>query len=163
MEGALAWVEIDNPPVNATSTAIRAGLLDAVKAVRDAELAILKCRGKTFVAGGDMLEFDAPPQEPQLPDVVQAIEDSPTPFLCLLHGNVLGGGLEIAMACAYRIAAPGTKFGLPEVNVGLIPGAGGTQRAPRLFGWAHAVEMAAGGKTVSAKDALGYIVRASCR
>ena len=155
MEGALAWVEIDNPPVNATSTAIRAGLLDAVKAVRDAELAILKCRGKTFVAGGDMLEFDAPPQEPQLPDVVQAIEDSPTPFLCLLHGNVLGGGLEIAMACAYRIAAPGTKFGLPEVNVGLIPGAGGTQRAPRLFGWAHAVEMAAGCKTVSAEDALG--------
>jgi len=155
MEGALAWVEIDNPPVNATSTAVRAGLLEAVEAAQEAKLAILKCRGRTFVAGGDMLEFDSPPQEPHLPDVVQAIEDSLTPFLCLLHGNVLGGGLEIAMGCAHRIAAPGTKFGLPEVNVGLIPGAGGTQRAPRLFGWEHALAMAAGGKTVSAEEALG--------
>lgn len=153
-QGETAWVEINNPPVNATSTEVRAGLLAAVEAVQGCALAVLRCHGKTFVAGGDMREFDTPPQEPHLPDVVQAIEDSVTPFLCLLHGNVLGGGLEIAMACAYRIAAPGTRFGLPEVNVGLIPGAGGTQRAPRLFGWQAALDMAAGGKIITAEIAL---------
>ena len=81
-----------------------------------------------------MSEFSSPPQEPHLPDVIDAIEASKTPFVAAMHGTVLGGGLEIAMSCAYRIAAPGTRFGLPEVNVGLIPRAGGTQRAPRLVG-----------------------------
>ena len=152
--GDLAWVRVNNPPVNATSTAVRRGLLDAVARVQGARLALLICEGTTFVAGGDMSEFDAPPQEPHLPDVVTAIEASETPFVAVLHGNVLGGGLEIAMGCAWRIAAPGTRLGLPEVNVGLVPGAGGTQRAPRLFGWDAAVDMACSGKSIAAEEAL---------
>ena len=150
-EGDVAWVTIDNPPVNATSTAVRQGLADAVSAVKGARVAVLTCAGKTFVAGGDMSEFDAAPVEPHLPDVVQMIEDSDVPFVAAMHGNVLGGGLEIALACAWRIAAKGTRFGLPEVNVGLIPGAGGTQRLPRLVGLDLAIDMAASGRIVDAK------------
>ena len=150
IDGDIAWVTIDNPPVNATSTAVRAGLLDAVAAVQGARAAVLTCAGKTFVAGGDMSEFDATPAEPHLPDVVQAIEDSGTPFLAVMHGTVLGGGFEIAMGCAWRIAAKGTRFGLPEVNVGLVPGAGGTQRAPRLVGMEMAIDMAAFGHVFDA-------------
>ncbi|MDA7429973.1 FAD-dependent oxidoreductase [Primorskyibacter aestuariivivens] len=153
-DGDLALVTIDNPPVNATSTAVRAGLLRAVDEVAGARLAILRCAGKTFVAGGDMSEFDALPVEPHLPDVIQAIEDSTVPFLALMHGSVLGGGFEIAMGCAWRIAERGTRFGLPEVNVGLVPGAGGTQRAPRLVGMALAIDMAASGRMVSAPEML---------
>lgn len=154
IENDIALVRVDNPPVNATSTAVRQGLLAAVDKVQAARVAILECTGRTFIAGGDMSEFDAPAQEPHLPDVVNAIEASETPFVAALHGTVLGGGLEIAMACAHRIAAPGTKFGLPEVNVGLVPGAGGTQRAPRLFGWEAAIDMACSGKLLTAEDAL---------
>ena len=153
-KGSLAWVEINNPPVNATSTDVRRGLLDAVAAAAGHDLAVLHCAGRTFVAGGDMSEFDRPPETPHLPDVVQAIEDSDVPFLALLHGTVLGGGLEIAMACAFRLAEPGTRFGLPEVNVGLIPGAGGSQRVPRLFGWQASADMACWGKLLDAKTAL---------
>lgn len=153
-DGDVAWVTIDNPPVNATSTAVRQGLSDAVEAVQGARVAILSCAGKTFVAGGDMSEFDAPPQAPHLPDVVQKIESSATPFVASLHGNVLGGGFEIAMACAWRIAAPDTRFGLPEVNIGLVPGAGGTQRLPRLAGLPVAIDMACRGKMMTARDLL---------
>lgn len=153
-DGDIAWVIVNNPPVNATSTAVRAGLLDAVKEVQDCRLAILKCVGRTFIAGGNMSEFDSPPVEPHLPEVVNAIEDSETPFLALLHGNVLGGGFEIAMACRYRFAAPGTKFGLPEVKVGLIAGAGGTQRLPRLLGWDTAIQMACFGKLKTAEELI---------
>ncbi len=148
----IAWVRIDNPPVNATSTAVRAGLMHAIRQVQNCELAVLTCAGNTFVAGGDMSEFDAAPVEPHLPDVVNAIEDSKAPFIALLHGNVLGGGFEIAMACAFRVARPGTRFGLPEVNVGIVPGAGGTQRAPRLLGWSMAVDMACLGQMKTAED-----------
>ena len=160
-DGDIAWVIIDSPPVNATSVAVRAGLEQAVAEVKGARLAVLKCAGRTFIAGGDMSEFDGPALLPHLPDVVQMIEDSPVPFLALLHGTVLGGGFEIAMGCAWRFAAPGTKFGLPEVNVGLIPGAGGTQRAPRLVGMDAAVEMACKGRIYAAEDmlALGGIDR----
>jgi 3-hydroxyacyl-CoA dehydrogenase len=153
-EDGIAWVVVNNPPVNATSTAVRAGLEKAVAQVQGARLAVLRCEGPTFIAGGDMSEFDAPPALPHLPDVVQAIEDSGTPFLALLHGNVLGGGFEIAMGCAWRIAAPGTRFGLPEVNVGLIPGAGGTQRLPRLIGLEPAIDMACGGTMLKAEQLL---------
>lgn len=149
-DGTLAIVTIDNPPVNATSTAVRAGLAKAVADVQGAKAAILIGAGRCFVAGGDMTEFDRPAELPHLPDVVQAIEDSETPFIAALHGTVLGGGLEIAMACAWRIAAPGTRFGLPEVNVGLIPGAGGTQRAPRLIGMESAIDMACSGQIFTA-------------
>jgi 3-hydroxyacyl-CoA dehydrogenase len=159
IEGNLAWVTIDNPPVNATAQAVRAGLFSAVGKVQGCDLAILTCAGRTFVAGGDMAEFDAAPAEPHLPDVVNAIEESATPFLALMHGTVLGGGFEIAMGCAYRAARPGTRFGLPEVNLGLVPGAGGSQRAPRLLGWRVAVEMACLGRLKTAEDllALGAI------
>lgn len=153
-EGGIAWVVVNSPPVNATSTAVRAGLEKAIAQVQGARLAVLRCEGPTFIAGGDMSEFDAPPAEPHLPDVVQAIEDSETPFLALLHGNVLGGGFEIAMGCAWRIAAPGTRFGLPEVNVGLIPGAGGTQRLPRLIGLEPAIEVACSGAMLKAERLL---------
>lgn len=150
----VAWLTINNPPVNATSLEVRQGLLSAVSAVKGARLAVLRGAGSTFVAGGDMTEFDHPPQQPHLPDVYDAIEESPVPFLALLHGNVLGGGMELAMACAWRIAAPGTRFGLPEVNVGLIPGAGGSQRAPRLLGWDTAIAMACDGKLFTAAELL---------
>ena len=153
-EGNVACVTIDYPPVNATATPVRQGLMDAVEAVKGAKVAFLQCAGRTFVAGGDMSEFDAPAVEPHLPDVVQAIEDSPVPFVALMHGTVLGGGLEIAMGCAWRIAMSGTRFGLPEVNVGLIPGAGGTQRAPRLVGMKSAIDMACSGKMLSADEML---------
>ncbi len=150
LEGDIAWVMVNNPPVNATSLQVRQGLADAVDAVKDARVAVLLCAGSTFIAGGDMSEFDSAPVEPHLPDVVQMIEDSPVPFVAQLHGNVLGGGFEIAMGCAWRIAAPGTRFGLPEVNVGLIPGAGGTQRLPRLAGMDVAIDMACSGKLLTA-------------
>ncbi|MEM9429960.1 MAG: enoyl-CoA hydratase-related protein, partial [Pseudomonadota bacterium] len=150
----IAWVTIDNPPVNATSAAVRAGLLDALDKVQGCELAVLRATGKTFVAGGDVSEFDAPPAPPHLPDVVDAIERSGTPVLAFLHGTVLGGGFELAMAAAFRVARPGTRFGLPEVNLGLIPGAGGTQRAPRLLGWDLAVEMACHGQLKPAEALL---------
>ncbi|TMV07551.1 FAD-dependent oxidoreductase [Ruegeria sediminis] len=151
-EGDIAWVEIDNPPVNATSTAVRAGLARAVAEVQGARAAILVCAGRTFVAGGDMSEFDRPAEEPHLPDVVRMLEDSETPFIAAMHGTVLGGGFEIALGCAWRIALSGTKFGLPEVNVGLIPGAGGTQRAPRLIGMQAAIDMACSGKLLDATE-----------
>jgi 3-hydroxyacyl-CoA dehydrogenase len=151
-DGDIAWVEIDNPPVNATSTGVRAGLMAAVDAVQGARVAMLICAGRTFVAGGDIAEFDAPPQAPDLPGVIDAMEHSATPFLAVLHGTVLGGGWEIAMGCAWRIARRGTQIGLPEVNIGLIPGAGGTQRAPRLVGMDMAIDMAAGGRMFDAED-----------
>jgi 3-hydroxyacyl-CoA dehydrogenase len=150
----VGWITINNPPVNATSTKVRAGLHKAIEAVKDCKLAVLSCEGRTFIAGGDMSEFDAPPVEPHLPDIVNAIEASSTPFLAILHGNVLGGGFEIAMACAFRVAKPGTYFGLPEVNLGLVPGAGGTQRAPRLLGWSMAIDMACLGKRKTAEELL---------
>ena len=158
-KGDVAWVEINNPPVNATSTAVRQGLVEAVDAVKGARVAVLICAGRTFVAGGDMSEFDAPPAEPHLPDVVQMIEESDVPFVAAMHGNVLGGGLEIAMGCAWRIATKGTRFGLPEVNVGLIPGAGGTQRLPRLIGMDAAIDVACSGKILNAAEmhALGGV------
>ncbi len=138
--------------MNATSTAVRAGLLSAVKSVAESKYAVIECAGRTFVAGGDMSEFDASPALPHLPDVYQAIEDSPVMFVALMHGNVLGGGFELALACDFRIAADGTRFGLPEVNVGLIPGAGGTQRLPRLIGLDASIDVACSGKILTASQ-----------
>jgi len=153
-EGDIAWICINNPLVNATSNAVRRGLELTLGRLENCKVAVLFCEGKTFVAGGDMSEFDSPPESPHLPDVVQAIEDSVTPVIALMHGSVLGGGFEIAMACAWRISTANTVFGLPEVNVGLVPGAGGTQRLPRLIGMEAAVDVACGGKVLSANDML---------
>lgn len=151
-ENELALVEINNPPVNATGIAVREGLLKAVKAAEDqqAKAVIVYCAGRTFVAGGDISEFGKPPQEPHLPDVYQAIEDSNVPWIATTHGTTLGGGFELAMACDFRLAQKGTLFGLPEVNLGLVPGAGGSQRLPRLIGVEAAVELVTSGQLIDA-------------
>jgi len=147
IENAIATVMIDNPPVNATSQSVREGLEKAVAIIAgsDAKAAVIRCAGRTFVAGGDITEFDKPPVAPHLPDVCDAIETSEIPFIAAMHGTVLGGGFEIALACHFRIALGDTLFGLPEVNIGLIPGAGGTQRLPRLVGVENAAKIACSG------------------
>ncbi|MCY0095684.1 FAD-dependent oxidoreductase [Hoeflea ulvae] len=153
IENGHALVTIDNPPVNALSVSVRRGLMDALEQVNAANCisAAIVCAGRTFVAGGDISEFSGPPPLPHLPDVLDAIEASQTPFIAVMHGTVLGGGLELALACAWRIADAKTGFGLPEVNLGLIPGAGATQRLPRVIGLERAARMAANGKPVSAR------------
>ncbi|MGL4443167.1 MAG: enoyl-CoA hydratase/isomerase family protein, partial [Alsobacter sp.] len=126
VEDGLAWILIDNPPVNATSQPVRAGIAEALAvAVADPAVGgiVLACEGSTFVAGADIREFGKPPVPPILPDLLRAIEDSPKPVVAAVHGTALGGGFELAMACHARIAAPGAAMGLPEVKLGLIPGA----------------------------------------
>lgn len=155
-DGDCAVVTIDNPPVNAASHAVRQGLMEAVAACEaDASVraVILRCAGRTFVAGADIREFGQPPKEPHLPDVVAAIETADTPWIAAIHGTALGGGLELAMGCRARIADTNARIGLPEVNLGLIPGAGGTVRLPRLVDADTALTMVAGGKPVSAAEA----------
>ncbi|MBL1434655.1 MAG: enoyl-CoA hydratase/isomerase family protein [Rhodobacteraceae bacterium] len=152
--GDILHVTINNPPVNATSKAVRQGLMDAVAEAKTARAVVLRCTGRTWIAGGDMAEFDKAAQAPDLPDVVAAIEHSPAPWLALLYGTVLGGGLEIALGCSHRIALSDTRFALPEVSVGLIPGAGGSQRLPRLVGFELACDMVTTGKMVDTKTML---------
>lgn len=156
LEQNIAVIRIDNPPVNALSQAVRQGIVDALaKAERDgADAILLVCAGRTFIAGADISEFGKPPQPPGLPEVIQAIESQPRPVVAALHGNALGGGLEVALATHYRCALPGTRLGLPEVNLGLLPGAGGTQRLPRLVGVETAMDMILGGSPVTAERAL---------
>ena len=156
-EGNVGVIVIDNPPVNASSFAVRAGLLDAVTAVaadRDLVAAIVIGAGKGFVGGADIREFDKPVQDPDLPSVIAAIEACPTPVIAAIHGVALGGGFELALGCDARIASPDAIVGLPEVTLGMIPGAGGTQRLPRLTGIARAIELIATGRRVPATEAL---------
>ncbi|MCV0426004.1 MAG: enoyl-CoA hydratase/isomerase family protein, partial [Roseibium sp.] len=158
-QGAIAVVALDNPPVNAASHAIRAGLWQAVETLRnDPEIRAIAIYGigRTFIAGADIKEFGKPPQDPWLPDLCSFLESSETPIVCVLHGTTLGGGLEVALACHARIALKGTKIGLPEVSLGILPGAGGTQRAPRLAGIEAALDMITGGKPISADKALEH-------
>jgi 3-hydroxyacyl-CoA dehydrogenase len=160
--GRIGLIEVDNPPVNALSQAVRQGLLDAVQAVqRDPELqaAVIACKGRTFIAGADIREFNKPHQPPALPALIAAIEDSDKPMVAALHGTALGGGLEVALGCHYRVAAPSAKCGLPEVKLGLLPGAGGTQRLPRVIGAKAALSMIVSGEPVSAARAkeLGLV------
>jgi len=147
----IGWVTIDNPPVNATSQTVRAGLLSAVSKMDAAgvQAVILSCAGRTFVAGADIKEFDKAPVAPHLPDVLSAIEEARVPWIAAIHGFALGGGLELTLACSYRIADAEAKLGLPEVTLGLIPGAGGTVRLPRLITPEKALEMITGGKPIS--------------
>ena len=155
--GDIAVVVIHNPPINAGSAAVRQGLLDAVQTLRaDATLAgaVLIGAGSTFIAGSDLREFGQPLAEPQLPAVIAAIEDCGKPVVAALHGAALGGGFELALGCDARVAAPGTMVGLPEVTLGIIPGAGGTQRLPRLVGVARAIRMICSGERVPAAAAL---------
>ena len=149
-------VTIDNPPVNALSQDVRAGLMAAlVFAKDDPAIAgmVITGAGKTFIGGADIKEFGKPPAEPLLPTVIDAIEAFEKPVVAAINGAALGGGLEVALACHYRVAAAGAKLGLPEVKLGLVPGAGGTQRLPRLIGLAAALDMIVTGKPVDAAAA----------
>ena len=152
----IGYVELDSPPVNALGLDMRRGLLAAVEWAEAAQLdrVIVSGRGKVFCAGGDAREFDGPPLEPHLPDILNRIENSPVPWIAAAHGAALGGGLELMLACRYRIAAPGARLGLPEVTLGVVPGAGGTQRLPRLIGMEQALRLIPTGKAVDAEQAL---------
>ncbi len=161
-DGSTLIVTVANPPVNALSHAVRAGLaaaLDRAEANPAVEAVLLTCAGSTFIAGADIREFDAAPKPPLLPDLLARIEAAAKPWIAAIHGAALGGGLETAMACAARIAAPGATLGLPETTLGLVPGAGGSVRLPRLVPARDALDLAAWGKPVPAARAraLGLI------
>ncbi len=148
-------ITIDNPPVNALSQALRQGLLDVVTAAqKDAsEALVLLCAGRTFIAGADITEFGKPPQSPSLPEVLAVLENSRKLIVAAMHGTALGGGFETALACHYRCAVPSARVGLPEVKLGLLPGAGGTQRVTRLAGVKAALEIIINGNPLSAAEA----------
>jgi 3-hydroxyacyl-CoA dehydrogenase len=150
-------VTVNSPPVNALSAAVRGGILECVKAaVADPAIKgiVLTCAGRTFIAGADITEFGKPPKAPALNDVLSEIENSPKPVVAAIHGTALGGGLEVALACHFRVAVKEAKLGLPEVKLGLLPGAGGTQRLPRAVGPELAVKMIVGGDPIGAAEAL---------
>ena len=155
--GAIGIVIIDNPPVNALSHAVRSGLAQGVETLAsddDVKAIVIHCAGRTFFAGADIREFNSAPQAPHLPEVIQQIEDCPKPVIAALHGTALGGGCEVALGCHYRIAAPSAKLGLPEIKLGLLPGAGGTQRMPRLIGARAALDLIVSGEPIGARKAL---------
>lgn len=146
----------NNPPVNALGAAVRVGLDAAITELEsnDAiQAAVIRCEGRTFFAGADITEFGKPPVEPLLPQLIDRIEASAKPVVAAIHGTALGGGLETALACHWRVAVPSAKLGVPEVKLGLLPGAGGTQRLPRVAGVELAAEMCATGTPISAKKA----------
>ncbi|PWB65387.1 MAG: 3-hydroxyacyl-CoA dehydrogenase [Bradyrhizobiaceae bacterium] len=156
-DGNVALIVIDNPPVNALSSAVRAGILECFRAARDdAQVAaiVFLGAGRTFVAGADITEFGKPPQPPVLIDVIAEIDQSPKPTVAAMHGTPLGGGFEVTLACHFRVAAPGTRVGLPEIKLGLFPAAGGTQRLPRLVGMDKAAAMILSGEQMPAEEAL---------
>ena len=161
-DGDVAVVVVDNPPVNAGSWAVRDGLAVAIEeCARDPSVsaAVLIGAGTTFIAGADIKEFDKPLRDPQVPAIIAALEQCPKPFVAAIHGAALGGGYEIALGCDARIAVKDAVVGLPEVHLGIIPGAGGTQRMPRLVGIAKAIELICSGRRVRAEEAqrLGLI------
>ncbi|PHS20422.1 MAG: 3-hydroxyacyl-CoA dehydrogenase [Kangiella sp.] len=154
-ENNIGIITVDYAPVNALSQSVRQELIDGIEQFEndDAVKAIvIRCKGRTFIAGADIKEFGAAPLEPHLPDVVNRIEACNKPVIASLFGTTLGGGFEVALACHYRVAIASAKVGLPEVNLGLIPGAGGTQRLPRVVGVKKALEMITSGKHYSVKD-----------
>ncbi len=155
LEGNIGVITVNNPPVNALSHAVRRGLLDAIsKAQGDAsEAVVIFCEGSTFIAGADITEFGKPFQEPGLPGLLDTIEASSKPVVAAIHGTALGGGFETALAAHYRCAVPSAKIGLPEVNLGLLPGAGGTQRTPRLAGVKASLDLITSGAPITAAEA----------
>ncbi len=155
--GDVAVLSMNYPPVNALSHALRSGLADGLqKVAKDnaVKAVVLHCQGRTFVAGADITEFGKPPQSPGLSDVIAMLEASPKPTIAAIHGTALGGGLELALGCHYRVASPDAKWGLPEVKLGLLPGAGGTQRLPRAIGPIEALKVIVSGDHKPAK--LGH-------
>src|SRR3984893_10782568 len=156
-DGEIAVVTVDNPPVNALKHEVRAGLVEGLRQVRDDDAVnavVIACAGRTFFAGADITEFGKPPQAPGLHDVITTIEAMPKPVVAALHGTALGGGFELALACHFRVAVAGARVGLPEVKLGLLPGAGGTQRLPRLIGPEKALKMIVTGEPIEAREAL---------
>ena len=161
-DGEVLVVASDNPPVNALGAAVRQGLAEAIsQAASDdtVKAVVIVGHGRTFFAGADITEFGKPPVSPGLPEVIDAIEASAKPVVAAIHGTALGGGLEVALGCHYRVAVPSAKVGLPEVKLGLLPGAGGTQRLPRVIGVEAALPMIVSGDPIPAKKAesLGLI------
>ncbi len=163
-DGDVLVVVSDSPPVNALGAAVRQGLADAMRAAASddsVKAMVIVGHGRTFFAGADITEFGKPPVEPGLPEVVDLIEASAKPVVAAIHGTALGGGLEVALGCHYRVAVPSAKVGLPEVKLGILPGAGGTQRLPRVIGVEAALPMIVSGDPISAKaaEAAGLIDR----
>ncbi|HEY7037717.1 MAG TPA: 3-hydroxyacyl-CoA dehydrogenase NAD-binding domain-containing protein [Methylomirabilota bacterium] len=155
--GRVAVLTVNNPPVNALSQHVRQGLRDGLKqASEDGGVAaiVITCAGRTFIAGADITEFGKPPKEPSLHEVLGLIEGSPKPVVAVIHGTALGGGLEVTLACHYRVGVKTARFGLPEVKLGILPGAGGTQRLPRVVGVPKALSMIVSGDPIGADEAL---------
>ena len=155
--GDIAVLRLQNPPVNALSQQVRAGLVEGImqaEADEGVRAVVIVGEGRAFIAGADITEFGKPPMEPYLPDVCNRIEASPLLVVASMHGVSLGGGLEIALSAHYRVAQPSARVGLPEVHLGLIPGATGTQRLPRLTGAEKAIEVITSGRQIKAAEAL---------
>ncbi len=162
MDGDVAVIAVDSPPVNTLNAAVRAGLFAVIKDIRSrpqARAVVLVCKGSTFFSGADISEFSGPPKEAEYRDLFRQLEQLPMPVVAGMHGVAMGGGLEIALACHYRVAVPTARFGLPEVTLGIIPGAGGTQRMPRLIGVEKTLELILTAKPVDTAAAieLGFI------
>lgn len=156
-EAGIAVIEIDAPPVNALSASVRKGLVDAIDfahATNAFSAIVIMCKGRTFSVGADITEFGKPRIPPSLPDVLTKVENATKPIIVAIHGMALGGGLELAMAAHYRISTRSARCGLPEVNLGILPGAGGTQRLPRLIGVQKSLEFITSGKQFSAAQAF---------
>jgi 3-hydroxyacyl-CoA dehydrogenase len=157
VDGDVGVITLNSPPVNALSAAVRDGLaggMAAASADAAAKAIVIICEGRTFIAGADITEFGGAQKGASLYDVQDAIEGSAKPVVAAIHGTALGGGLEVALACHYRVAVPSARCGLPEVNLGLLPGAGGTQRLPRIVGVEKALEMVTSGQHVPAAQCL---------
>ena len=156
LEGAVGVIRVNNPPVNALSHGVRAGIADALSAAAEdaSEAVVILCEGRTFIAGADITEFGKPPKAPYLPDLLNQLDNHPKLTVAAIHGTALGGGFETALSCNYRVALASAKVGLPEVKLGLLPGAGGTQRTPRLAGVATSIELMTSGNPISAEAAL---------
>src|SRR5271154_5552142 len=162
MDGDVAVITVDSPPVNTISAAVRAGLFAAVADIRSRSqvaAVVLVCKGSTFFSGADIGEFSGPPKEAEFRDLFRQLEQLPVPVVAGMQGVVGGGGLELSLACHYRVALPGTRFGFPEVTLGIIPGAGGTQRMPRLIGAEKTLDLILAARPVDVATgiALGFI------
>jgi len=156
LEGTIGVIRVNNPPVNALSHGVRSGMTDALSIAAEdtSEAVVILCEGRTFIAGADITEFGKPPKPPFLPDLLAQLDNHPKLTVAAIHGTALGGGFETALSCNYRVALASAKVGLPEVKLGLLPGAGGTQRTPRLAGVATSIELMTSGNPIPADAAL---------
>ena len=158
-DGDIAVITVNNPPVNTINKPVREAMMAAMTAIDarpNAKAVVLVCEGSTFFSGADIGEFSGPPQEAAYREMFGRLERLPVPVVVGMHGTVMGGGLEIALAGHYRVAVPGTRFGLPEVTLGIIPGAGGTQRMPRLIGVERTLEFVIGARPVDVATGIQW-------